>query len=206
MTKEEFGKIAVVLKTYYPTDNFLPNKESVELWYYQLKDLDYKLMQAVINKWVATNKWQPSIAELREMALEISMGKIPSWSEAWEEVMNAIRKYGAYGAPEALTSMHPLTQEVVSRIGFSNLCMVPTETIGVEMSHFRRIYEAMQREAQIERALPDSLQEHLKELRDGKEHILLTDIQRIEKGYGIPPIPVDSELRSGLRSGLKRKE
>lgn len=165
MTKEEFGKIAAALKTYYPTDNFLPNRAAVELWYFQLKDLDYKLMQAAVNKWVAINKWQPTIAELREMAINIEKGEIPSWSEAWEEVMTTIRKYGIYATPEALASMHPLTRQAVGRIGFSNLCM--SENIGVEMSHFRRMYEAMQREAQIERALPQNLQNQIKELQDG---------------------------------------
>ena len=167
MTKEEFGKIAAALKTYYTTDNFLPNKAAVELWYYQLKDLDYQLIQAAVNKWVAINKWQPSIAELREMAMNIKDGKIPSWSEAWEEVMTAIHKYGIYATPEALERMRPLTRQAVARIGFNNICICKSENIGIEMSHFRRIYEAMSRETEIERALPDRLQEQIKELQDG---------------------------------------
>ena len=94
MTEQEFAKFAMGLKTYYPRENLLPNRPAMELWYRQLQDLPYEVAETALNKWVSTNKWSPSIAEIRQMCCEVRQGEIPAWSEAWETVLHAIRIYG----------------------------------------------------------------------------------------------------------------
>ena len=86
MTKEEFSKIAAAIRTFYPNQNILPNIESVSLWYIQLCDIDYETMTAAVYEWVATNKWAPTIADLRESSRRITMGDIPDW----DEITNAL--------------------------------------------------------------------------------------------------------------------
>ena len=67
MTKQEFGKFAMAIKTYYPREtSLLPNNQSMELWFRQLQDLDYKTAERALNKWVSKNKWSPTIAEIRK--------------------------------------------------------------------------------------------------------------------------------------------
>lgn len=67
MTKQEFGRFVMALKTYYPRESaLLPNSQSIELWFNQLKDLDYITAEKALNKWVKENKWSPSIAEIRQ--------------------------------------------------------------------------------------------------------------------------------------------
>ena len=141
MTKKEFAIFAMALKTYYPRENPMPNEEAVKLWFGQLQDIPYKVAEVGLNKWVALNKWSPSIADIREMASSITFGEVPDWGEAWQEVSNAIRRYGSYRPNEALESMSPLTRKATERIGFVNLCM--SENPSADRANFRMIYESL---------------------------------------------------------------
>jgi hypothetical protein len=151
MNKQEFATLAMALRTYYPKENLLPNTQAMELWFQQLQDIPYQVAEAALNKWVATNKWSPSIAEIRESAAEVSHGEIPDWGNGWEQVLIAIRKYGSYRISEAMESFDPITRQCVERLGFKNICM--SENISTDRANFRMIYEQLserkKRESQI---------------------------------------------------------
>lgn len=68
MNEFEFTNIVKAIRTYYPKETILPNDEAMTLWYDQLQDLDYKATAAGLKKWVAKERWSPSIADIREMA------------------------------------------------------------------------------------------------------------------------------------------
>ena len=87
---------AMALRTYYPKEQLLPNQQAMELWYRELCDIPYNVAEAALRKWVATNKWSPTIADLREMAATVTEGEMPDWGEGWEQVLKAIKKYGSY--------------------------------------------------------------------------------------------------------------
>ncbi len=151
MDKNEFATFAMALKTYYPKENLLPNKQALDLWFFQLQDIPYQVAEISLNKWVSLNKWSPSIADIREMATSISHGELPSWGDAWEEVLRAIRKYGSYRPVEAMNSLSPLARKATERIGFRNLCI--SENISADRANFRMIYEQLaereKKEAQL---------------------------------------------------------
>jgi len=139
MDRKEFALFASALRTYYPREKLLPNEQAMELWFKQLQDIPYKLAELTLNTWVATNKWSPSIADIREKATGYIHGEAKEWGEAWQEVLKAITKYGSYQELEALDSMSETTRRVVDRLGFRNLCM--SEEIQVDRANFRMIYE-----------------------------------------------------------------
>ncbi len=155
MTKSEFATFAMALKTYYPRENLLPNDQAMTLWFTQLQDIPYKVAEAGLQKWVATNKWSPSIAEIREMSTSIVMGDLPDWGEAWNEVQKAIRHFGWYRSEEAKESLSPLTRKVVERMGFTNLCM--SENPQAERANFRMIYETLAEREKKDSQLPQGL-------------------------------------------------
>lgn len=141
MTKAEFGKISMAIKTYYPNANMLPNEKAFELWFHQLEDLPYQLASAALDKWVALNKWPPTIADIREGASEIAKGPSKPWGEAWGEVLEAVSRYGYIGELEALDSLDEVTRQTVRQIGFLNICM--SENITADRANFRLIYEQL---------------------------------------------------------------
>ena len=94
MEKREFATFAAALRTYYPREQLLPNDQAMELWFRQLQDLPYIVVETALNKWVATNKWSPSIAEIRGMAVSVTQGEKMQWSDGWEKLQAAIRYHG----------------------------------------------------------------------------------------------------------------
>lgn len=155
MDKKEFSTFAMALKTFYPRENLLPNTQAMELWFQQLQDIPYKVAEATLNKWVATNKWSPSIAEIREMSSSVTNGDIPDWGDGWEQVLMAIRKFGTYRIPEAMESFDPITKQCVERLGFKNICM--SENIAVDRANFRMIYEQIAERKHKEAQIPEKL-------------------------------------------------
>jgi hypothetical protein len=163
MDKKEFALFAMALKTYYPRENLLPNNQAMELWFEQLQDIPAKVAEAGLKKWVAINKWSPSISDIREMASSITVGELPDWGEAWEEVCNAIRHYGSYRTKEALESMSPLARKATERIGFLNLCM--SESPMTDRANFRMIYESLAEREKKDAQLPPPLKQLILEMQ-----------------------------------------
>lgn len=151
MERQEFMQFVAALRTYYPRENLLPNKEAIALWYRMLGDLSYPLLCGALDKWVSTNKWSPSIADLRQTAVAISEGEVMDYGEGWQEVTRAIGKYGFYRKDEALASMSPLTREVVKRLGWDTLCL--SESPAADRANFRQIWETLAKREHEDRAI-----------------------------------------------------
>lgn len=139
MHREEFKTFAKAMKTFYPREQLLPSLESMEMWYRELADIPYPVAEAALRKYVATNKFSPKIADIREMAATVENGDKPLWSDGWEQVLRAVRKYGSYRPVEAMESMDEITREAVRRLGYKELCM--SENIMAERAQFRMIFE-----------------------------------------------------------------
>lgn len=155
MNKKEFAIFASALRTYYPKENILPNEQALQLWFNQLNDISYDVAEVTLNKWVATNKWSPSIADIREQATDITQGAAKDWGDAWQDVLRAIRLYGSYEELKALESLDETTRKVVKRLGFRNLCF--SEDIQVDRANFRMIYEQQLQRDRQDAQLPPRL-------------------------------------------------
>lgn len=157
MTKKEFAIFASALRTYYPKEKLLPNEQAIELWYKQLQDIPYNVAEVTLNKWVATNKWSPSIADIREAATDLTQGGAKEWGDAWQDVLRAIRIYGTWRESEALESLDDVTRQTVKQLGFKNLCM--SEEIQVDRANFRMIYENQLQRQRQDAQLPPRLKQ-----------------------------------------------
>lgn len=162
MTKKEFITFALALKTYYPRDQIMPNDPATELWFNQLKDLPYKVAETALNTWVATNKWAPTIADIREKAYEIMQNDALEWGSGWEQVIKCIGKYGYMRRDEALHEMDEITQECVKRLGWYELCMSENQT--ADRANFRKIYESIAERKKQMSLIPISVQQEIEKL------------------------------------------
>ena len=169
MDKKEFATFAMALKSYYPKeDKLLPNQQVMELWFRELQDIPFNIAEAAMRKWVATNKWSPSIAEIREMTVNVVNGEIPDWGDGWEKVQTAIRRFGMYRPREALESLDPLTRKCVERLGFRDLCI--SENIMADRANFRLIYETLAKREQTQQQLALPLQETILQIQMQKSN------------------------------------
>lgn len=167
MSREEFAVFVSAMRTYYGRENLLPNNLAMELWYAQLQDIPYEVAEASLNKWVATNRFSPSIAEIRQMAAEVTMGEGPDWGDAWEQVKRAISRFGYNRQEEAMASLDDTTREAVRRVGWYDICM--SETPGVERASFRDIYNSLSERKRKEVQLPPGVITMIEEIQRGFE-------------------------------------
>lgn len=155
MTKEEWSLLVKAVKSAYPNQTFCPDSYSLELYYRMLQDIPYEALNIAIQRHIATNKYPPTIAELRGSVSP----KEKDWSEGWAEVKKAIRLYGMPREKEALDSMSPLTREIVQRFGFKEICL--TENEDVYRANFRMAYEQSAKKNNEVNVLPETVRARL---------------------------------------------
>lgn len=140
----EFDKFKVLikgLKAVYTSERFLPDADSVKIWYSMLKDIPYEVLNVAIQKYIMTEKFPPTIADLRALTSETLEGKPLDWGKAWETVLDSVRKYGWYRQAEGKAVLDDLTREAVNRIGYEKICV--SENIVADRANFRTIYEGL---------------------------------------------------------------
>lgn len=157
MTEKEFAILSKGMKAVYTMPSFLPDDNAMNVWYQLLKDLDYMVAQTAVQKYMLTQKTPPTIADIRELCSTIALGDKPLWSDGWDEVMRAIRRYGSYNEFEALQSMSEVTKQCVKRLGYQNLCR--SEDISIDRANFRMIFEQVANREHEKKKIPLGMQQ-----------------------------------------------
>lgn len=156
MTQEEFARLVMAIRTYYPKEKILPNKEAMQLWYEQLNDLEYATLSMSLQKWVNTEKWSPTIADLRRLSAEITTPSLDiDAGQSFQEARKMIQTYGRYRREDALANMSPITRKVVERMGYDTMC--DCENIEVERGQFTRIFDNLSQRERQDVQLPNKL-------------------------------------------------
>lgn len=180
MTDLEFEKIIVAIKAAYPNTDYLSDKYALKTWNMALADLDYRVVENALLEHIYTSAWPPRIAEIREKCADRIHPMLTDWSEAWEEVQRAIRRFGSYREEEAVKSLSQMTAAAVRRMGFRNLCMSDNQM--ADRAHFQRIYENLVQQERRQAQLPESV----KEERDRLIENNLPPVQRIASATSTP--------------------
>ncbi len=130
------------------------SEATAEVYEAMLADLPFAATQAAVARLVATSKWFPTVAEIREAVVAVERGAVRSGVEAWGDVVQAIRKVGAYRPPPAFAD--PIVTECVELTGWRGLCLGENEA--ADRAKFVQLYDALaardRTDAQAGRALP----------------------------------------------------
>lgn len=163
MTRDEFKILVKGMKAVYAQPTFIPDQDAFNMWFALLGDLHYEACAMAIKKYMLTNKFPPTVAEIREMVSGIVNGDPLTWGESWERALNAVRKYGSYGKMEALDSLDSLTRKCVESIGYMELCM--SGNIMVERAHFQKVFEVFSKREQTDKQMPLQLKQAISQLQ-----------------------------------------
>lgn len=159
--KTTLAVIAVLAAAYQRSDF---NEQATAVWVEALDDLDPGALQIAVKKLIATAKFCPSIAEIRQAALHAvsSIGE-RSADEAWGDVLNAISTYGWAKPPQF---DDPLVERALQcTIGWYDLCTSNIEDGPSHRARFIAAYESLHRRAVEGRLLPDSLRQEIANCR-----------------------------------------
>jgi len=163
MDREQFKTLVKGMKAVYAQPTFIPDQDAFNMWYALMGDLPYDVCAVAIKKYMLTNKFPPTVAEIRELATNVVNGDPLTWGESWERALAAVRKYGSYNKLDALNSLDPLTRKCVESIGYMELCM--SENIMVERAHFQKVFEVFAKREQTDKQIPLALQQTISRMQ-----------------------------------------
>lgn len=84
MTEAQISKLVAALAAAFPAAK--GDGGTVAIYQRMLVDLDHSAANAAIERLIATSKWLPTIAEIREAALTLGVGEVRPGGHAWGEV------------------------------------------------------------------------------------------------------------------------
>lgn len=154
MTDLEAKKLVAVLVAAFPTTK--ATMDTVGIYTRMLADLEYPAANAAVEQLLAISKWMPTVAEIRERALSLSVGDVKPGGEAWGLVLKAIRRYGYMRTPGIDFSFDDATTaECVSAMNWQELCNSENPT--ADRARFIELYDALavqHRRKQLSEGLP----------------------------------------------------
>ena len=71
MEREEFKILVKAMKAVYAQPTFIPDKDAFDVWYGLLQDLPYEQANLAIQKYMTSERFPPTIADIRTKATEI---------------------------------------------------------------------------------------------------------------------------------------
>lgn len=152
MTQAEVAKIVAVLLAAFPQSRATP--QTSQVYERMLADLDYPAVNAAVERLLATAKFMPTIAEIRETALTLAVGEQKPGGQEWGTVLKAIGRWGTYRVPGVDFKFDdPVTAQCVAAMGWENLCA--SENQQADRARFTELYDKL------------AVQERRKQLSDG---------------------------------------
>ena len=147
--------IALIMAAY---PNFTANQGKV---YSVLLSQEYPvpvIKQAVVNV-IKNSKFMPTVAEILDECKTIvryaRQGEhVFSAESGWQEVYRAIGRDGIYNRP---TFKDPLTAEVISMMGWGNICMSEADSMPVIRAQFLKMYHTLEERKETDRRMRKTL-------------------------------------------------
>lgn len=140
MDKAQTLKALALLQLAYPQDM---SKDRLKLYVEMLKDIPPAALSAGVKYCINHCNFLPTIAEIRkasEKVTTLAMGTKPIDSAtAWGKVQKAITAVGYTGVP---AFDDPVTQRIVDRFGWKEICQTPTDDTAILRAQFRKAYES----------------------------------------------------------------
>lgn len=104
------------------TNNKLTD-DSIRVYVSMLSDLDFDAANAGIARLVATAKFPPTIAEIREATLAMASGEVRAGGDAWGDLLKAVARWGRNRQPgKDFHFEDPVVAEVVAALNWRELC------------------------------------------------------------------------------------
>lgn len=175
MKHEETVKLIGLLVVAYPGyDKFRDEahlRSTVALWDRMFADADFSLVQLALEKHIATCKWPPSIAELREVMADITLPDLLPADEAWRAVSKLLSLHERLYGPTQ-DYLPPAISEAVDTVGYDALREMnraaargQSAKVGLDRVAFTQAYSAICARRREQAALPKALRQRLNEAK-----------------------------------------
>lgn len=170
MKHEDTVKLIGLIVVAYPNfDRFKDEahiRATVALWDMMFADDEKWLVTMAVEKHISTNKWPPSIAEIREIMADIKTPSLLMADEAWGMVKKLMDLHESLYMPASHYLPEPIA-EAVEAVGYDYLINMGRAATqgkgkeGLDRLAFIQSYEPRLRKAREKASLPEKLQDKL---------------------------------------------
>src|ERR1700742_3315291 len=113
----EIAKLVGVMSVAFPSAKI--TDATVEAYVHLLKDIPLEVLTTAIEQVATESEFFPTVAKIRNKALELTMPQRRDPMEAWGEVVHAMGRVGFYRSPHF---DDPLITRAVECLGWQYLC------------------------------------------------------------------------------------
>lgn len=169
MEREEFKILVKAMKAVYAQPTFIPDQDAFNVWYALLQDFTYEQANLAVQKYMITEKFPPTIADIRQKASEIVRPDMDSITEleAWSLVRKAIRNSGYHEEEEFEKLPEACRMAVGSAANLREWAMMKIDEVEtVEQSHFIRNYRTVQKRMKEVATIPDTMKTLIAKVKD----------------------------------------
>lgn len=141
-TFEQFTLLVKGMKSIYTSENFLPDRYSVEMWHTLLKEIPYEMLAQAVKEYMLTEKFPPTPADIIQRVRKTVVKELNE-EEAWALVRKAICN-GNYHAQEEYDKLPKIVQKAVgSPDNIRNWAQTDLRSLDtVIASNFARVYKS----------------------------------------------------------------
>lgn len=212
MTREEFKVLVKGMKAVYSDPKFIADQDAFNVWYEMLKDLPYQQASTAVHKYMLTEKFPPTIADIRTKATEIvspveeQMSELEAWSLVYKAICNS-----NYHADEEFSKLPKACQRAVGNPSvLREWAMMDMDTISsVEQSHFIRNYRAAMQSMKDEAKIPDGIKQLIETIRKPAVEIAQKKSMAIDQKNdaieleGDKSVPIPNEIEKRMNEMFK---
>jgi len=163
MNRDEVKTILATMSAVYPQNLMPPVTElTANVWFQLLSDIDYKTASAATASWLTTNKYPPTIADIREIVFAKTLAaELGTAEEAWGKLQTAIIRHGWTEESMASDLLGERIWATVGSFGWKYWCQMPIGEDSTYFAQFRNAYN-VKRKREIETAqIPEKLRQAL---------------------------------------------
>lgn len=169
MNSIETGKILEFIMAAYPgAKGELRTAEALDIWTRGLKDLTFTDVSHAVSSWILTERWLPTIADIRAKCYNLTTPPDMLASNAWDQLIRALRHSYAPESEDVWNQLPPVTKEIVGGYAaFRAWGNTETQALeSVQRPMFIKRFEAMQARDRKQAAVPGYFREPRPSLPD----------------------------------------
>ena len=208
MNKTDAAKLVAVVCAAYPNFDKFNNPDevraTVNLWAMMFEGDDGALVGLAVKKHIATSKWPPSVAEIRENMLEMTAPELIPPDRAWEDVAVLLDTVSMYAEREQYANkLAPLVCRAVDAIGWTHLLSMHRdasigEKAGMDRLAFLQQYTPMYEREKYRAMTPGGINVQIDHIRAQRVAELPQPEPPQEKEWVVPMDVMAHELRKRL--------
>jgi len=143
MTFDQTAILLAMLTTVYTT-RLMPHidQTAIKVWHDLLGDLEWRSVENGVKAWVQTNRYPPTIADIREMLTRQTVTDTPE--QSWSRLLGAIRKYGHTMLDEAQAALGDLWPGMTD---WQYYCQMQEDDLPNEKARYLRMITTKQQRA-----------------------------------------------------------